>query len=147
MGKWLAGIASAVIIGVVVWWLTSSGGPLNPVEPPTPSPTPTPLVLITKFEVGTVFIPPDSVIDASFTVYNEGDATAKECSLWWHSHGADFAPSGTQAFSLRPQETRDLSVQSFIYDEPGTYDSFAYVRCSNFRSEDIHRDVAVIRNP
>ena len=29
-GKWVAGIAASIIAALVVWWLTSPGGPLNP---------------------------------------------------------------------------------------------------------------------
>lgn len=36
MGKWLAGIASGVIVGVVVWWVTGKGSP-KPAPPPLPS--------------------------------------------------------------------------------------------------------------
>lgn len=144
MKKWIAGIVAAIITGIVVSWLTQEGGPINPVEPTATLLPAVPHVLITEFEVGVVVLPRDSVINATFAVYNEGETTARECSLWWHSHGANFAPSGTQLFSLTPKETKNLTVQSFIYKESGTYDSFAYVECSNFRSEDVHRNVAVI---
>ena len=149
MGKWLAGIPAGVIIGTVIWFLTHQGGPFNRIPPPSPPPEPKPKVVITDFQVDSVVVlnSPNKTTNARFTVYNEGDVTAQECRISWHSHGSAFAGLETPIFSFPPKATRSFSVQSFIYKEPGTFDSFAYVKCSNDKTENLHRQISVIRLP
>jgi len=111
LGKWLAGIAAAVIGAVVVWWLTHLGGLLSPV---TPTPRPRPSLKIIDFTVTHAFV--GERAQAGLTIYNEGDTTGEACTVWWYS-GIDAGKqleqgllpqeaAGSADFGLRPKETR-----------------------------------------
>ncbi len=133
--KWLGGIVAAVITAVLVWWLTEPGGLLNP-EDATPQPRP--VLKIVDFQVGDA--PVGGQARAEVTVFNEGDSTGEFCTVWWYSGGEvgrqleqGLLPgqaATSEEFGLRPQESKQISVWSLPYGEPGRFRSLAEVSCS-----------------
>jgi len=154
LGKWLAGIAATIIGAVVIWWLTHPGGLLNPV---TPTPRPQPSLKIIDFTVINAFV--GERAQASLTVYNEGDSTGEACAVWWYSGSAvgrqleqGLLPQEAAVsadFGLRPKETRQISLSSLVYTEPGTFRSYAQVSCrgANITSQEFYKDVIVVPRP
>lgn len=146
--KWVGGIVGTIITGVVVWWLTHSGGPLNPIKPPVEPEEPKPRVVITEFHVDEpVIIPPDKTTKATITVYNENNITASQCKILWSSHGKNFSPIEMHDFGLPPNKSKTLIINSGIYRETGLYKSFVYVKCKNCTSDTVDKDISVIRAP
>ncbi|MEP0761363.1 MAG: hypothetical protein HRF48_01355 [Chloroflexota bacterium] len=133
--KGLGGIMAAVITAVLVWWLTAPGGLLNP-EDATQAPRP--VLKIVDFQVGDA--PVGGQARAEVTVFNEGDSTGEFCTVWWYS-GSEVAHRLEQGllpgqaavsgeFGLRPQESKQITVWSLPYGEPGRFRSLAEVTCS-----------------
>src|SRR5262249_3929183 len=129
MGKWLAGVAAAVLGSVIIWWLTHPGGPLNP--PPPPPRKPDAVVKIIDFKISDAAVGQPAT--GTFTVYDESEIAADECQIWWYSGtkvGKELAEgkSGSESavserFGLRPKETRQITMRSLPYSEPGTFRS------------------------
>lgn len=133
--KWLGGIIAAVITAVLVWWLTAPGGLLNPKEA---TQEPRPVLKIVDFQVSDA--PVGGQARAEVTVFNEGDSTGEFCTVWWYS-GSEVAhqleqgllpgqAATSEEFGLRPEETRQITVWSLPYGEPGRFRSLAEVSCS-----------------
>lgn len=140
IGKIITGVVISVVAGLVIFLLTQPGGPANPT---TPTQDATANVIFTQVDVppGTV----GSVVNATGTVFNDGEATARDCRVGWHSHGEEFAPSLSQEFSLPVEASRDFSIQSFSLNEVASYDSILYVECDGVRHEEVHETLAVIQ--
>ena len=133
--KWLAGLVAAVITAVLVWWLTAPGGLLNPEEA---TPEPKPVLKIVDFQVSDA--PVGGQARAEVTVFNEGDSTGEFCTVWWYS-GSEVSrqleqgllpgqAATSEEFGLRPQESKQISLWSLVYSEPGRFRSLAEVSCS-----------------
>ena len=134
MTKWLSGIAATILGGVILWWLTHQGGPLNP----TPRPSEPALnVKLTAFDPGSPFVGEGST--GHFTIYNEGDITGQDCKVYWYS-GTEVAEelasgklpqkaSVSDPFGLKPKESRELTMQSLVYTGPGQFETEADVSC------------------
>lgn len=133
--KWLGGIVAAVITAVLVWWLTEPGGLLNPEEA---TQAPRPVLKIVDFQVSDA--PVGGRARADITVFNEGDSTGEFCTVWWYSGGEvgrqleqGLSPAQaaiSEEFGLRPQESKQLTLWSLVYDQPGQFRSMAQVSCS-----------------
>jgi len=137
MRKWLAGVASAVVAGVALWWLTSAGGPLDPKKPEVRV---TSLSVYPRAAVG-------STPSATVTVENAGDGTADSCRVLWSAFTADPQdapyPASTD-FSLSPGEERDqgLATRS-TYPESGEYEMAVQVTCEGDESQVMTRTISV----
>jgi hypothetical protein len=135
VGKWVAGILASIIAAVAIWWLTREGGPLNPAPE---KPAPTGAIVITDAFFGEIFAA--APIDATFTIYNQGDTAAEECGLYWSS---EYLASGVSIqnawpaqpiFGLPPGASRTLAVHSEPLGDPGEY-TFRYtVACARHAS-------------
>jgi hypothetical protein len=104
-GKWIAGIAATVIGGVLVWWLTSAGGPFDPQSP----------------EIGIAALSPTPVVNvgqaasAGLTVRNDGDAAARRCKVLWSPFSEnpnDSRYPATTEFSLDADASRDFTLRT-----------------------------------
>ncbi len=83
VGKWLAGIAASIIAALIIWFLTHSGGPLNPIPAPVAD---KPILRIVDVQV--THAPLGGTAHATVKVFNEGKATGEACTVWWYS-GSD----------------------------------------------------------
>jgi hypothetical protein len=137
LGKWLAGLASAVIAGVAIWWFTSAGGPLDPAKP--------------EVHVSALSVYPRAAVgaapSATVTVENSGDGTADSCRILWSAFTATPSdapfPASTD-FSLGAGEERDQRLAtSATYPESGEYEMAVQLTCENDESQVMTRTVAV----
>ncbi len=133
--KWVGGIVAAVMTAVLVWWLTEPGGLLNPQDA---TQGPRPVLKIVNFQVSEA--PVGGKARADITVFNEGDSTGEFCTVWWYS-GSEVGrrleqgllpgqAAVSEEFGLRPQESRQVTMWSLVYSEPGRFRSMAEVSCS-----------------
>lgn len=149
-GKWLAGIAASIITALIIWFLTHSGGPLNPAPSPVED---RPVLRIVDFQATNA--PLGGTAHATVSVFNEGKATGEACSVWWYS-GSDVGKelaSGLLAsksavsyeFGLVPNQTKVVELDSLPYIEPGVFRSYAQVSCmgTNNVSIEYYKDIAV----
>jgi len=114
---WLAGIMGTVVGGIVVWWLTT-----NPASP----------FVQRSVDIKLLDLPPYLMLFVNghnppvvVNVYNEGDATAENCSILWFMHqddhpdeddhllnlvqGFGVAAKGTRAFTINPIMTKEIA--------------------------------------
>lgn len=150
VGKWLLGILTAVLTGVLVWWLTHPGGPLNPEVPPA---TPKPVLRIVDVRVTAATV--GGRASATVGIYNEGDVTGEACTVWWYSgdtvaHELEQGKNASEAttsreFGITPDQTQQVQLDSGIYTSPGTYGSYFQASCAgtNIVSREYHQDVVV----
>lgn len=149
--KWVMGILGTVAAALLVWWLTHSGGPLNPTPPVKETPAPLSIVAV---QIGDARVPGSAM--ASATVYNNATSANEDCRVSWYS-GSEVAaelasnhePSTSaesETFGLRPAETRTVSITSLPYNAPGSFDSRFQVHCLgvNVTSERLARRVRVL---
>jgi hypothetical protein len=149
--KWVLGILGSVVAALLVWWLTHSGGPLNPLPPAKRAPAPLSIVAV---QIADARVPGSAT--ARVTVYNNGTSAGEDCKVSWYS-GSDVAaelasnhePSTSavsEVFGLRPAETRLVDITSLPYAAPGSFDSLFQVQCLgvNVTSERLARRVRVL---
>ena len=127
----------AVIGGVLVWWLTSSGGPLDRKEPSVRA------VALSTFPRSQIGQAPSATLE----VANEGDGTASRCQALWSPFTADPGdspyPASTE-FSLEPGETREQKLATVsTYPQAGQYELGAQVVCDGVESSVITTVVSV----
>ena len=133
VGKWLAGIAASIITTLVIWYLTHSGGPLNP----SPSDD-EPILRIVDFQITDA--PLGGRAHATVSVFNEGSVTGEACTVWWYSgtnvareldegRGASEAASSYE-FGLPPGKTKVVEMDSLPYTEIGEFRSYIQASCS-----------------
>lgn len=152
IGKWIAGITATIIGAVVIWWLTHPSGPLNPV-PPTPRPKA--ILKIIDFAVTDAYVGESAT--ATLTIYNEGETTGEGCSVWWYSGSEEGKrleqgllaqkAAVSDEFGLRPEESKQISMRSLVYTEPGRFRSYIEVSCWGYdvTSEEYYRYVNVLQ--
>lgn len=137
VGKWMAGLASAVIGGVLIWWLTSSGGPLDRKEPSVRA------VALSAFPRSQVGQTPSATLE----VANEGDGTASRCKVFWSpvtDDPSDSPYAASTEFSLDPGETRELKLATAAtYTQAGRIDMSAQVECEGVESTVLTATVSV----
>jgi hypothetical protein len=151
VAKWVVSILGSVAAALLVWWLTHSGGPLNPL-PPTPTAS-APLSIV-AVQITDARVPESAT--AQVSIYNNGTSASEDCKVWWYS-GSDVAaelasnhePSTSavsEVFGLRPAETRVVTITSLPYTAPGSFDSRIQVCCLgvNVCSERLARRVRVL---
>jgi len=127
--KGLIGLAFAVAAGVLVWWLTSAGGPLDPKKAD---------IHLTALGVASVF-KAGTAPAATASVENSGDETATECRILWSPFSANPGDEPFPAspdFSLSPGEAQDLPLGTATpYSQSGTYEMSAQLTCGADESE------------
>jgi hypothetical protein len=132
--KALIAIATAVIGSVLVWWLTASGGMLNPKAPDLKI-----LSVHVENRRSILLGSREETFPASatVTVHNEGNSSANHCRAQWRGFSiADDIGSSLQSdeFGLTPSATTTVVVRG-----PGKKgfmaNTFVQVRCANAESE------------
>ena len=128
MGKWIAGIAAAVVGGVLVWWLTSLGGPLDPQSPK---------VRFDALGAQSVALV-GSTPSAMASVENSGDATATGCQILWSpftDNPADTPYPASIDFSLAAGESRQMGLgTNRTYTDTGPVEMAAQLVCDDTKS-------------
>lgn len=132
--KWATGIASTVVGGVLLFWLTQGGGPLTPDEKPPPERKA--IVTISEFDLPFVVSGDENVV-ASFTISNEGDAVAQACQLQ-----GDVSPVGDE-FSIQPNGVTTIQWGVRTYALEGDVSLTAIVQCANATSPPVTRQTFV----
>jgi hypothetical protein len=88
-----------------------------------------------------------TVLDAQFTLQNDGKATAEDCHIRWSPSGDPQHYFNSETFYLEPGMSREIAVHVDLlrYTEPGVYTSVASVFCKNGknRRESLKRQVLV----
>ena len=151
VAKLVTGILGTVTAALLVWWLTHSGGPLNPIPPAKETAAPLSIVAV---QIVDARVPGSAT--ASVTVYNNLTSADEDCKVLWYS-GSEVAaelasghePSTSavsETFGLRPAETRIVRITSLPYNAPGSFDSRFQVNCLgvNVTSERLARRVRVL---
>ncbi len=98
---WLAGVLTTLFTGLILWWLTDEGGPLNPGKPPH-------LAIIAWN-----YSQPDKnhsayvISEGRLTVHNDGESTAENCAVYDEKNQVI---SGFGHFGVRPKEHMTVSV-------------------------------------
>jgi hypothetical protein len=130
-------LASAVIGGVLIWWLTSSGGPLDKKEPSVR------IVALSTFSRSGVGLSPS----ATLSVANEGDGTASRCQILWSpltGEPTDTPFPASTEFSLDPGESREERLATATtYTEAGRFEMAAQVVCEGVESSVVTATVSV----
>jgi len=141
----VSSIAGSIAAGIIIWYLTQSGGILNP-APETFEPVPMPDVIITNHNSGWAIV--DEWTTPTVSVYNQGNGAATNCRIYWWPEGreVDKWESSTYQFGLTPKQGRDDEGFSsgYMYKQTGTYDTVYRVYCDNFISPYYHETVKVI---
>ncbi|MDQ3524886.1 MAG: hypothetical protein M3451_07525, partial [Chloroflexota bacterium] len=107
MNKWLAGIAGAVVAGVIGFLLIGEGGLLNP-RPEAQGAAPR----ISAFN-GPNYSAVGEIPVRTFAVYNAGDAAAEQCNIFWNPWGPDTVSADSilsQEFVLPPGATTEITL-------------------------------------
>ena len=137
MKVWFAGIAATVVGGVLVWWLTSLGGPFDRKEADPQ------LVALTTAGAALVGQPPA----ASATVRNDGDGTASSCRLLSSPFSNDVTDSPFPAsgdFSLAAGQEKTLPLRTTAtYATPGPTDMAAELDCEDKEPSRLTKTVLV----
>jgi hypothetical protein len=128
-GKWLAGVASAVVIALIVGLLSDwygIGGAPNRAEAH--------IVAFTQYGDRSNVVP-----TASISAQNVGKKTAEDCVIHWTpgmtSSLGVLVEQQTGSFALSGSEKQSITLQSPVaYGRLGTYTGTAWVACSNTRS-------------
>jgi len=159
--KWVGGIISAIVAGVVIWWLTGVNSPFvsgnqstsgqstsnHPIDPGSTNPDPAvivpkgPKVVITMFNLKNP-INIGETITAEFEVENEGDAVSNGCQLIWETPGLNGSKTSEQ-FDLQPGEKKSIELVSNIFDKQGTFSTNARLTCGNTETITETKDVIV----
>ncbi len=104
MLKWFGGIAASLIVGLLIWFLTHAGGPLNPITPTptTPITTQSPLSFLQKVAGSYVLT---SWIEANRPIALGAKIT--EGTLKFDSNGVgDWSVLLVQTYSTDPGKVR-----------------------------------------
>lgn len=122
--KWLAGILATVIGALIIWFLTSEGGLLNPPEEPD----------LKFLEVEhTNNISPGQSFDLTVRVINESETAAESCTINLYAGRQSFGVNQTPDTPIRqdirgiggfaPGETKTVTVTGFDppFTEPGLH--------------------------
>jgi hypothetical protein len=133
MSKWFAGILATICGGVVLWWLTHEGGPLNPAKPQPSLRAPTPAhIVFTAFQADPARL--NSNIIGRFTVYNDGETIAEGCNIYHGRKTAEEGGIGESSFALPPKQSTTIST-SLVWTgtDPNTHSIrvIARVYCKN----------------
>ena len=135
--KAVGAITITVIGAIIVFYLTGPGGLLNPESPPVAD------LHIIDTELISAQVGQGAVM--RFEVFNDGDAKAVRCAVYWtsgeefsHRYETDtlepntsYAFSLSERFALEPGETRFITSTSRVYEQPGYKYSEAFVGCGN----------------
>jgi hypothetical protein len=132
--KWLFGLIGAVVTGLLVWYLTHAGGPLNPQPKPPPK---EPAITITAFRLPIVLQTNNP--EGTFTITNEGDAVARQCIL-----RGDVSPALGDQFSVPAHDSTTINWGIFTYGRSGNVRFSAWVQCANGKSPVATQDGIVI---
>src|SRR5262245_47039950 len=144
MWKWIGGILAIVISGVALFWFAGLGDLLYPSPPEVQQRSHT---TILEFNIQPTYISDDwqSYAVATFAVVNDSDKAAAQCQVEWFSRGNLYGGRASSSFELMPSEKRTIEMRSDDYAEggQGTYQTTAWVNCSDSTSEAVHRDIHV----
>ncbi len=141
--KWIAGVAAAILAGLIVWWLTEGKTPPDDSsKPPDPSKS-EPKVIIKEFSIRAVTINQKAI--ANFTIYNDGNATATNCKLYWETRESDSQTLSRGPFGLSPGEDKTFQITSSAFQKKGNFKTSAYIKCENCESDKKYKDVSVIK--
>lgn len=120
--KWLGGVATSVIVAVLVWWLTHAGGVLNPIpvtptaEMPAPIATP-PHAPVIENDLGVSLFDETTRV---LTVKSGNQITLPVTELWTAPLGADpNCTSGVLALTWivrrpYPEGGKDLEILGLV---------------------------------
>lgn len=112
MGKWLAGILATICGGVILWWLTHEGGPLNPPRPQPPDHVPTPAhITFTAFDAEPARL--NSNVRGRFSVYNDGETIAEGCNIYFGQKKAEEGGISESSFAVPPKQS--ITVSTNLY--------------------------------
>jgi len=117
---------------LIIWWITVPGGPLVPA---LPQEKPVPEIL----DFSATDISDGERSSGNFRVYNDGAVPAGHCTIWWYS-GSEVGKqlekgllprqsAVSPGFGLTSKETREVTLMSLQYTEPGTFHSAAHLEC------------------
>jgi len=136
--KWFAGVLTTVGTGLVLWWITHQGGPLNPNKPVHLA------IIAWKYSqgssIGNLLTSPGQI-----TIHNDGESTAENCKVY--DKGDNLI--GGIPFGVPPKEDVTVPVlASFLPSErtpsislnrdgSHEYRASALVRCDKNVSSDI----------
>ena len=98
--KWLLGVLTTLSTGLILWWLTHEGGPLNPGKPAHVA------IITWDYSQGKDFLDIVSA-EGQLTVHNDGESTAENCSVYDKN---DQLISGYTKFGVPPKEDRTVPV-------------------------------------
>jgi hypothetical protein len=151
MGKWLAGILAAIIVGLIMFGLTHEGGPLNPTKiGRVPSPAPA-HVTITDFEFHVTWTPQignrvgSYNTSGNFTVYNDGEVSAEGCQIYiGHDKALTSYDTLTTSFAVPPKQSSSVATHLEVWLKSNTQmlHLVAQAWCKNgVKSDTVERDV------
>jgi hypothetical protein len=157
--KWAAGIAAAVVAGLIVAYVSGAFEKDEPEPAPTATPAPTQTgtpapaarVRISEFVAQAVYV--GNLPTARFKVYNGGDDSADRCYLYWNTVGAtpDDQLIGVRVsdeFSVDPQDSHPATLTGLApYLSARTITSGARVRCANTTSPLAIEQIVVVARP
>lgn len=133
--KWFAGVVTTICTGLVLWWLTHEGGPLNPGKPVHLA------IIAWKYSQGPS-IGNLRTANGQITIHNDGERTAENCGVY---DKKEDLVSGDR-FGVPPREDVTVSVSSsFLPSEhieslsisgSHEYRASAHVRCDKNVSSD-----------
>ena len=152
MGKWLGGLLATIVAGVVLWWLTHEGGPLNPRNPPAPAPhqiSSPAHVTITAFDVDPEPAHLNSTFNGRFTVYNDGESIAEGCNIYYGQKRPDEGGVSESSFGVPSKQSTTISTKLFWTGTNPSLPSIhviAFARCKGgVVSDTTERVVAIER--
>lgn len=120
--KWLAGIAAAVVGGIVLYLLTGYGGLFKSKKAE---------VQIISFGPSPSTSLPGDDVQAHVEVYNMAEeAPARDCKVQWTLDGNSEVVT-TQPFGLPPKSPGSFNLQRKAPDAPGQYKSKAVIGCAD----------------
>lgn len=135
--KWLAGVASTVVAGLIIWFLTDPDGLSNLINPDDPPPAvkkPRPNLVLLDYSIRvngktrrTVKV--GEPVEFVFLVANDGDATAESARIrldQMDTGGSDTSCEAATSFGLMAGEKQTLRY-TWTYRRPGHYKAKAYV--------------------
>jgi hypothetical protein len=135
--KGMIGFLFTVLAGVLIWWLTITGGPLDPKNPDIH------LTALSVYPVLKVGTSPA----ATASVENSGDGTATNCRMLWSpftSNPKDSPYPATTDFSLGAGERKDLTLTTTsTYSQRGSYEMSALLICETDESRVVGKTVVV----
>lgn len=141
--NWALGIAAVVIGSLILFILTSPGGPLYEFISHQKTPH-IKIALVNTPEYVTNSTGAGQIFSTEITVHNDGDAIASNCRAKWYSGQDPTVYSHSKYFAVKTDEDTTVNIVTPTFYDFKTYDTSICIECdNNIKSDCVQRSIFV----